>query len=66
MSAAASAHERYEDQRAHNRHHDGTDAAELAGKKSGLLLRRVRSLDAKIKAVAVTAFADSEDRVRAL
>jgi signal transduction histidine kinase len=30
------------------------------------LLRRVRSLDAKITAVAVTAFADSEDRVRAL
>jgi CheY-like chemotaxis protein len=30
------------------------------------LLRRVRSWDAKIPAVAVTAFADSEDRLRAL
>jgi CheY-like chemotaxis protein len=30
------------------------------------LLRRVRSLDAKIPAIAVTAFAGSEDRLRAL
>jgi CheY-like chemotaxis protein len=30
------------------------------------LLRRVRSWDAKISAVVVTAFAGSEDRVRAL